>query len=68
MKQNINEIKRMRELAGLKESQLNENIDISDDEILDAAIQYEDNVMTDQSPITHFMEGAKWYREQLKSK
>ena len=61
--------KRLQELAGFKspkDIQLNENIEISDDKIRNAAIQYENNISTDESPIAHFMEGAMWYREQIK--
>lgn len=41
--------------------------EISDDQIRDAAVQYDDTVMTDVSPIAHFIAGAEWYREQLKN-
>ena len=58
----------MQQLADIKKLQLNENIDISDDEIRNAAIQYEGTIMTDESPMAHFMEGAIWYKEQLKNK
>lgn len=43
------------------------NIEISDDEIRKQAIKY-DNQAFSETPIAHFIEGAKWYREQLRKK
>jgi hypothetical protein len=43
----------------------NKQIDISDEEIRDAAIQYEDTINKEESPMAHFIEGAMWYRERL---
>jgi hypothetical protein len=68
MKQNIDEIKRIQQLAGMiKENKLN-SIELSDNEIRDAAIKYEDTLNNEGSPLGHFIEGAMWYREQLKNK
>jgi hypothetical protein len=68
MKQNIDEIKRIQQLAGvIKENKLN-SIELSDNEIRDAAIKYEDTLNNEGSPLGHFIEGAMWYREQLKNK
>lgn len=68
MKQNIDEIKRIQQLAGIiKENKLN-SIELSDNEIRDAAIKYEDTLNNEGSPLGHFVEGAMWYREQLKNK
>jgi len=72
MKQNINEIKRMQELAAIKES-LAENIEISDDEIESAAVlKYRGDNFAQQransDKILAFEEGAMWYRKQLRSK
>ena len=72
MKTQINEIKRMQQLSGiLKESQLNKNIEISDDEIESAAVlKYRGDNLVQQransAKILAFEEGAKWYREQLR--
>jgi len=41
--------------------------EISDEEIYKASIDY-DNGATYETPIGHFIAGAKWYREQLKKK
>ena len=41
--------------------------EISDEEIKEQAIKY-DNGAFSETPIVHFIEGAKWYREQLKTK
>jgi GTPase len=41
--------------------------EISDEEIRKQAIKY-DNQAFSETPIAHFIEGAKWYREQLKKK
>ena len=46
---------------------LNEPTEISDEEIREQAIKY-DNETTYETPIVHFIEGAKWYREQIKQK
>jgi hypothetical protein len=68
MKQNIDEIKRIQQLAGMvKENKLN-SIELSDSEIRDAAVKYEDTLNNEGSPLGHFIEGAMWYREQLKNK
>jgi hypothetical protein len=68
MKQNIDEIKRIQQLAGvIKENKLN-SIELSDNEIRDAAIKYEDTLNNEGSPLGHFIDGAMWYREQLKNK
>jgi hypothetical protein len=68
MKQNIDEIKRIQQLAGMiKENKLN-SIELSDNEIRDAAIKYEDTLNNEGSPLGHFIDGAMWYREQLKNK
>jgi len=63
MKQQLNEVQKLQKIAGVINK--NKQIDISDEEIRAAAIQYEDTVHTDESPIAHFMEGAMWYRERL---
>ena len=39
--------------------------EISDEEIYTGSIEY-DNGATYETPIGHFISGAKWYREQLK--
>ena len=43
---------------------VNEMIEISDSEINDVA----DRLGISTIPMTYFIEGAKWYREQLKTK
>jgi hypothetical protein len=68
MKQNINEIKRMQQLAGMIEENKLNSIELSDNEIRDAAIKYEDTLNNEGSPLGHFIDGAMWYREQLKNK
>ena len=68
MKQQINEIERMQHLAGLNEENKSNSIELSDNEIRDAAIKYEDTLNNEGSPLGHFIEGAMWYREQLKNK
>jgi hypothetical protein len=40
--------------------------EISDEEIREQAIKY-DNGAFSETPIAHFIEGAFWYREQLKN-
>jgi hypothetical protein len=44
-----------------------EEMEISNEEIRKQAIKY-DNGAFSETPIVHFMEGAKWYREQIKQK
>lgn len=41
--------------------------ELSDEEIREQAIKY-DNQAFSETPVAHFMEGALWYREQLKKK
>ena len=41
--------------------------EISDEEIREQGIKY-DNQTLSETPIAHFMEGAFWYREQLKQR
>jgi hypothetical protein len=41
--------------------------EISDEQIREQAIKY-DNGAFSETPIVHFMEGCKWYREQLKQR
>jgi hypothetical protein len=72
MKQSRSEIRQLQKMAGIlgakiKPGVINENkqIDISDEEIRDAAIQYEDTTNKEESPMAHFIEGAMWYRERL---
>jgi hypothetical protein len=43
---------------------INEMVEISDSEINDVA----DRLGISTIPMTYFIEGAKWYREQLKTK
>jgi len=40
-------------------------LEISDEEIYTGSIEY-DNAAIYETPIGHFISGAKWYREQLK--
>jgi hypothetical protein len=51
----------------IEENKLN-SIELSDSEIRDAAIKYEDTLNNEGSPLGHFIDGAMWYREQLKNK
>jgi hypothetical protein len=63
MKIQLNEVEKLQKMAGVINK--NKQIDISDEEIRDAAIQYEDTINKEESPMAHFIEGAMWYRERL---
>lgn len=63
MKTQLNEVEKLQKIAGVINK--NKQIDITDEEIRGAAIQYEDTINTEESPMAHFIEGAMWYRERL---
>lgn len=66
MKKQLNEVQKLQKIAGVIKE--NKQVYIPDNEIRDAAIQYEDTTHADESPMAHFMEGAMWYREALNKK